>query len=386
MEGSFDRALADLEAAGRLRQPVEVDPLPGGRARIDGREVLVLCSNDYLGLSQAPELAEAVAEGARRWGVGATGSRLITGTLPVHREAEARLAELVGMEAAILFPSGYQANVGAITSVVGPGDCVISDSLNHASIIDGCRLSRAQVRVVSHRNLDSFDQALADSKGNGNTWIVTEALFSMDGDEADLAGLAEVARRRGARLLVDEAHSLGVLGPRGGGLCQAAGVVPDVLVGTLGKAFGCAGAFVAGSRSMARWLENRARSYVFTTGIAPPLAAAAIAAAELVGKADGARARVLELALQARRELAARGLSVPGRAPILPIMVAGDERVMGVSQGLLERGIFVQGIRPPTVPPGSSRLRLTVSAAHAPEQVLSACSAVGDAVNRAKNV
>jgi 8-amino-7-oxononanoate synthase len=371
MEGSFDQALADLEAAGRLRRPVQVDPLPGGRARIDGREVLILCGNDYLGLSQAPELAEAMAEGARRWGVGATGSRLITGTLPVHREAEARLAELVGAEASILFPSGYQANVGAITSVVGPGDCVVSDSLNHASIIDGCRLSRAQVRVVSHRNLDAFAEALTDSKRARNTWIVTEALFSMDGDEA---------------LLVDEAHSLGVLGPGGRGLCQAAEVVPDVLVGTLGKAFGCAGAFVAGSRSMTRWLENRARSYVFTTGMAPPLAAAAVAAVELVRRADGARARVLELALQARRELATRGISVPGRAPILPIVVAGDEQVMGISQGLLEAGIFVQGIRPPTVPPGSSRLRLTVSAAHAPEQVLIACAAIGDSVKRSKSV
>jgi 8-amino-7-oxononanoate synthase len=386
MEGSFDQALADLEAAGRLRRPVQVDPLPGGRARIDGREVLILCGNDYLGLSQAPELAEAMAEGARRWGVGATGSRLITGTLPVHREAEARLAELVGAEASILFPSGYQANVGAITSVVGPGDCVVSDSLNHASIIDGCRLSRAQVRVVSHRNLDAFAEALTDSKRARNTWIVTEALFSMDGDEADLAALAALARRHGARLLVDEAHSLGVLGPGGRGLCQAAEVVPDVLVGTLGKAFGCAGAFVAGSRSMTRWLENRARSYVFTTGMAPPLAAAAVAAVELVRRADGARARVLELALQARRELATRGISVPGRAPILPIVVAGDEQVMGISQGLLEAGIFVQGIRPPTVPPGSSRLRLTVSAAHAPEQVLIACAVIGDAVKRSKSV
>lgn len=384
MEGSFDQALAHLEAAGRLRQPLTVEPIPGGRARIDGREVLVLCGNDYLGLSQAPELAQAVAAGARRWGVGATGSRLITGTLPVHRDAEACLAELVGAESALLFPSGYQANVGAITSVVGPGDCVISDSLNHASIIDGCRLSRAEVRVVSHRNLAAFEAALAQPTGTRNTWIATEALFSMDGDEADLTGLAALAQRHGARLLVDEAHSLGVLGPGGRGLCRAAGVVPDVLIGTLGKAFGSAGAFAAGSRSMTRWLENRARSYVFTTGMAAPLAAAAIASAELVRKAEGERTKVLELALRAREELGKAGLSVPGRGPILPILVHRDDQVMVVSQKLLELGIFVQGIRPPTVPPGSSRLRLTVSAAHAPEEVLAACRAVGAAVDSSK--
>lgn len=368
----FERALADLDAEGRRRHPLQTEALGGGRARVDGREVLVLCGNDYLGLSQSPQLVEAIAAGARRWGAGATGSRLITGTSPIHREAEARLAELVGLESALLFPSGYQANVGAIQSVVGPGDCVISDSLNHASIIDGCRLSRAQIRVVSHGNLGAFEEALKTPPRSRNTWIVTEALFSMDGDEADLVGLAALAQRHGAKLLVDEAHSLGVLGPRGSGLCQALGIVPDVLVGTLGKALGCAGAFVAGRRSMTDWVENRARSYVFTTGMAPAMAAAAGVAAELVARADLEREKVLGLAARVRSELGNQGIPAQGSAAILPILVGDETRVMQLSQRLLERGIFVQGIRPPTVPVGTSRLRLTVSAAHAPTELESA--------------
>jgi 8-amino-7-oxononanoate synthase len=376
----LEHALRDLDAAGRLRRPVELEPLGNGWGRIGDRDVLVLCGNDYLGLSQSPVLLAALSDGAQRWGVGATGSRLITGTSSVHRHAQSRLAALVQMPAAVLFPTGYQANVGAISALVGPGDCVVSDALNHASIIDGCRLSRAEVRVVSHGSVGAVERALERKPAQGVTWVVTEAVFSMDGDEADLVALSELTRRHDARLLVDEAHSLGVFGPGGAGLCRAQGVVPDALVGTLGKALGCAGAFVAGSASLALWLENRARSYVFTTGMAPPLAAAAGSAADLVRTLDVERAKLLGLARRARNRLAADGIDVPGSGPILPIQVGDDHQVMTISQQLLERGIFVQGIRPPTVPAGSARLRLTVSAAHDPEEVLEACRVVGEVI------
>jgi 8-amino-7-oxononanoate synthase len=372
----FESELDALRLAGRLRSTRRVEPCGRGRARVDGREALVLCSNDYLGLAALPELGEAAAAAARRWGVGASASRLISGTFPIHGELEAALAAFVGTEAALLFPSGYQANVGALPAIAAEGDLICSDALNHASLIDGCRLSRAAVHVFPHRDLAALRAAL-DAPRSGRAWVVTESLFSMDGDEAPLAGIAELARRYGAHLLVDEAHALGVLGPAGRGLCAEAGVVPDLLVGTLGKAFGCAGAFVAGSRAAIGCLANGARSFVYTTGVAPPTAAAALRAVDLVRAADERRARVLALTTSARAELARLGIDLPaGRAPILPIRIGGDRGVMQLSQALLEAGYFIQGIRPPTVPEGTSRLRMTLTAALERGDVIDACGAI----------
>jgi 8-amino-7-oxononanoate synthase len=382
MPDRFERVLQALRASGRLRTPRETERTGNGRARVDGRDALVLCSNDYLGLADLERLAEAAAQGARRYGVGAGASRLISGTLPIHAELEQRLAAFVGAEAALLFPSGYQANVGALPAIAGEGDVVYSDALNHASLIDGCRLSRAAVEVFPHRDPDALERLLARRSTRARAWIVTESLFSMDGDEAPLTRLRDLARRYDAELLVDEAHALGVLGPQGRGLCAEAAVRPDLLIGTLGKAFGCAGAFAAGSRAAIDCLANRARSYVYTTGIAVPVAAAALAAVSVVEAADDRRARVLELASRARAGLARRGVAVaPGRSPILPIVLGDDGSTMRVCEALLEAGFFIQGIRPPTVPEGTSRLRMTLTAALPPADVDSACSAIAELIS-----
>jgi 8-amino-7-oxononanoate synthase len=344
---------------------------------VDGRDAVVFCSNDYLGLARAPELAEAAAEGARRWGVGAGASRLIAGTFPLHVEVEARLAQFVGAEAALLFPSGYHANLAAVATAASEGDIIYSDSLNHASLIDGCRLARARVEIVPHRDVDALARLLRRHPKGACGWIVTESLFSMDGDEADLAALGKLAQLYGLGLLVDEAHALGVLGPHGRGLSVAAGISADLLVGTLGKAFGCGGAFVAGSRPAIELLANRARTFVFTTGLAPPIAAAVLRAVDLVIAADDRRERLLAHAATARATLAATGVPVlRGRGPILPIMLGADDTTMAFSQMLLDRGYYVQGIRPPTVPRGTSRLRLTLSSEHSAADVAGVCAAL----------
>jgi 8-amino-7-oxononanoate synthase len=378
MADPFARDIDSLRRGGRLRVARQLEPSESGRARVDGRDALVLCSNDYLGLASLPELGEAAAAAATRWGVGAGASRLISGTLPLHVELEAQLAAFVGAEAALLFPSGYQANVGTVPAIAGEDDLICSDELNHASLIDGCRLSRAEVRIFAHRDLAQLENALSRQRPPGRAWILTESLFSMDGDEAPLVAIRDLARRYHAALLVDEAHSLGVFGPSGRGLCAEAGVAPELLVGTLGKAFGCAGAFVAGSRTAIDYLANRARSYVFTTGVAPPVAAAALRAIDVVRRADDRRARLAALATEARAMLSERGVRVaPGRAPILPIHIGGDHATMQASAALLEAGFFIQGIRPPTVPEGTGRLRMTLHAGLAHDDVARACRAVG---------
>jgi 8-amino-7-oxononanoate synthase len=336
-----------------------------------------MCSNDYLGLANHPELVEAAADGARRWGVGAGASRLISGTLPVHVEAEQRLAKFLGSEAALLFPSGYHANLGLLSALVSEDDDVFSDSLNHASLIDGCRLSRARVHVYPHRDIEMLDRALSDRRTRGRAWVVTETLFSMDGDSPDLRALSGLVGQHGAFLVVDEAHSLGVFGPRGRGLCAEAGVTPDIIVGTLGKAFGCSGAFVAGPGEAIELALNRARTFVYTTALAPPIAAAVVRAVDLVEAADHQRAHLQTLAGRAREALRRAAIASPtGHGPIVPVLLGGDTRAIEIAEALLDRGYFVPGIRPPTVPEGTSRLRMTLSAAHSFEDVDGFCRAL----------
>jgi 8-amino-7-oxononanoate synthase len=321
-------------------------------------------------------VADAAAEGARRWGVGAGAARLISGTRRPHIELEQRLANFVGAEAALLFPTGYHANLGAVAAVATAGDVVYSDALNHASLIDGCRLGRARVEIVPHRDVEALEQRTRHAKRG---WILTETLFSMDGDEPDLRALKRIATERGLGLLVDEAHALGVLGPAGRGLAAEADVQADLLVGTLSKALGCAGGFVAGSRSAIAWLQNCARTFVFTTALAPPIAAAALRALEIAVAADDKRAHLFELTRHARTTLAAHRIEVlPGRGPILPIVVGDNRRTMEISEALLARGYFVQGIRPPTVPERTSRLRVTLSALHTLDEVSSLCATLAE--------
>lgn len=363
--------LASLEAKDRLRSC----PLASGPSRtrpeLDARPVISFCSNDYLGLASHPDLASAAIDAIARSGLGAGASRLVAGDLPEHRELEAALAEYLDTEAVLLFPSGYHTNLGVISALAGPGDLVVSDHANHASIIDACRLSGARQTYYKHIDVSSAERRLRSLAPMARRKIlVTESLFSMDGDVAPLSDLASLAAKYGAALVVDEAHSIGTLGPAGRGLCREAGVTPDVLIGTLGKAFGAAGGFAAGTTTLRSYLVNRSRTFLFTTAPPPPIAAAALAALKIIRSDDGqARRQTLaDRVLQLRAQLPSNPRSSP-HSPILPIILGPDRLATDASRSLRSAGIFVQPIRPPTVPEGTARLRITLSSSHLPEDI-----------------
>jgi 8-amino-7-oxononanoate synthase len=299
-----------------------------------------------------------------------------------HRQAEVAFADFLGAPATALFSTGYAANLGTIQALVGPGDAIFSDALNHASLIDGCRLSRATVHVYSHRDSDHLESLLREHRSRSRrALIITDSLFSMDGVTAPLRDIATLARSFDAGLLVDEAHALGVFGPNGRGLSAAMGIEPDVVVGTLGKSFGVAGAFVAASEAVVGLIRNRARSFVYSTAPPPMIARAAVAALQLVREADDARASLLRNAELLRSGLRTLGFEIPdGNSQILPVFIGNNERTMQLSAKLLDRGVFVQGIRPPTVPAGTARLRLTPMATHRPEHIERAIDAFASLV------
>ncbi len=358
--------LEQIRGAGLWRTLRRVEGAVDTWVTVDGKRALLLCSNNYLGLANHPALAEAAARAAREHGVGAGASRLISGSLPLHTELEARLAAFKGTEAALLFPSGYHANIGAITALVGRHDAIFSDALNHASIIDGCRLSGATIHVYPHCDMATLGSALAASDARRRL-IVTDSVFSMDGDHAPLTEICALAAAHDAMVLVDEAHATGVFGTSGAGLVEALGLHGRVTVqmGTLGKALGCAGAFVAASREVVDLLVNRARSFIYTTALAPPIVAAAGAALDIVAHEPERRARLLAQSADLRGRLVALGLDVPpGEGPIVPVIVGDSDAAMHWSRALLEQGVFVQAIRPPTVPRGTARLRVTLMATH----------------------
>jgi 8-amino-7-oxononanoate synthase len=374
-------ALEELRERGLYRRLRLVEGPQGPRVLLSGREVLLLCSNDYLGLAADQRLREAAAEAALKWGAGAGASRLISGNMQPHRELESRLAAFKGYERALLFGSGYLANSGTIAALAGPGETVFSDELNHASIIDGCRLARAETVVYRHRDTEHLDSLLRESAGRP-ALIVTDGVFSMDGDVAPLPELLELARRYGARLMVDEAHATGAIGPGGCGAVAAAGLSGevDVIVGTLGKALGSYGAYVCASSETVDYLINRARSFVFSTAPPPPAVGAACAALGVLEAEPKRVERLAANALVLREALAAEGLSVSGSTTqIVPIEVGEAESTMDLCERALVRGVFAQGIRPPTVPEGSSRLRFTVMATHDPDDLRRAARQVGEA-------
>lgn len=376
--------LDGLEAAHRLRVPRVVDSPQGPRVTLDGIDVLNFASNDYLSLAGDRRLVNAAVAAVEESGVGAGASRLIVGNHRHHDALEREIADWLCVDGVRLFNSGYVANVGVITTLCREGDAVFSDELNHASIIDGCRLSRASVRVFPHRDLAALERMLASappsSLASGSSLpagssprfrrvIISETLFSMDGDLADVAALVALAKRHDAVLVLDEAHALGVLGPEGRGAAAAVGVVPDVLIGTCGKALGAFGAFAATSRAVSDLLWTRARSLVFSTGLPPMVSASVRAAIEIVRGTDGdARRRSLSSRVQLLRSLVPE-LGGSAESPIAPLVVGDDRRVMEISGGMLERRVFVQGIRPPTVPEGTARLRVSVSAGHTEEDI-----------------
>lgn len=369
--------LADLERRSLRRHLRTCEGPQGPTLFVDGREVLNFCSNNYLGLAHHPKVIRAAQLAMEAEGFGAAGSRLIVGNLAAHRTLESRLATWKGTEATLLFGSGYHANLGCLPALVGPGDAVFSDALNHASLIDGSKLSRAHVHVYPHLDMLALDAALTERRACRRRLIISDSIFSMDGDEAPIANLVELARTHNAMLFLDEAHAVGVLG-EGRGLSSDHEV--HFQMGTLGKAFGAYGAFVATSQLAVDFLVQRARSFIFSTALPPCLAGAALAALELVAGPEGAKRRA-QLAANARilvEGLAALGL--PPRSPshIVPIPVGDADKTMELSHALLARGVFVQGIRPPTVPQGTSRLRLTLMATHKPEQIARVLAALED--------
>jgi glycine C-acetyltransferase/8-amino-7-oxononanoate synthase len=370
----LEARLAELRALGLQRRTRLVSGPQGPHILLDGKPVLLLCSNNYLGLADHPQVREAAAEAAMRWGVGAGSSRLVSGTMTVHRRLEERLAAFKRRQSALLFGSGYLANAGAISALARPGDVIFSDELNHASIIDGCRLARAEIFVYDHCDPEHLEWGIVRADDRG-ALIVTDSVFSMDGDVAPLTEIVELAQRYGLRTLVDEAHGTGALGPGGRGALAQAGLEDqvDVIVGTLGKALGSYGAFVACDEVMARYLINAARTFIFSTALPPPAVAAALAA---LGLLEADPRRVQRLASNAdvlRGALEAEGFDVgTSRTQILPLIVGDPTQAMRLCEIALQRGVFAQAIRPPTVPPMTSRLRLAVMATHRPGELLAA--------------
>jgi 8-amino-7-oxononanoate synthase len=378
----IEERLEELERLGLSRRLRLISGPQGPRVLLDGRPVLLLCSNNYLGLADHPRVREAAAEAAMRWGVGAGASRLVSGTMTVHRRLEERLAAFKGTESCVLFGSGYLANLGAIGALAGPGDAVFSDELNHASIVDGCRASRARVHVYRHLDTEHLAWSLRRHGGDGRRLVATDSVFSMDGDLAPLQDIVELARAHRARVLVDEAHATGAVGPGGRGAVAQAGLEGevDVLVGTLGKALGSYGAYVCATEEVVRYLVNTARPLIFSTAPAPPAAAGALAALELVEERPHRVERLRAHARTLRRALAAEGFPVhDGDMHIVPLLVGDEHDAVALCQAAVERGVFAQAIRPPSVPAGTARLRLTAMASHTPAELRRAAHVLGEA-------
>ncbi len=367
----IEERLAELERLGLGRRLRLVSGPQGPTVLLDGKPVLLLCSNNYLGLADHPRVREAAAEAAMRWGVGAGASRLISGTMTVHRRLEERLAAFAGRQSSLLFGSGYLANLGVIGALVGAGDTVFSDELNHASIVDGCRLSRAQVVVYRHRDAEHLLWSMRRHGGrrdaSARSLVVTDSIFSMDGDVAPLEEIVELAHAFGARVAVDEAHATGTFGPGGRGALADAGLEGEVdaIVGTLGKSLGSYGAYVCGDESMIRYMLNTARSFVFSTAPSPPAIAGALAALDLLEERPHRVERLAANARALRRSLASEGFGVDeGDMHIVPLVVGDERDALRLCHAAIEQGVFAQAIRPPTVPAGTSRLRLTTMASH----------------------
>jgi len=370
MSGSFMKELDDLRGQGLYRRMLRAEGAQGSHVTLDGRNVLMFCSNNYLGLANHPALKEAAVRATERYGTGSGASRLVSGNMAIHEQLEARLAAFKNTEAALVFNSGYAANTGLIPALAGRGDLVFSDRLNHASIVDGCLLSRARMIRYPHRDVNALQRLLDRNRGGtGRKIIITDGVFSMDGDIAPLPELVSLKREYGALLMVDDAHGTGVLGPGGRGTAELSGCGAgiDIHMGTLGKALGGFGAYVAASREIVDYLVNRARSFIFSTSLPPSVVATALAALDIVDSCEGSslRRRLLHHAGAVKNSLGAAGFNtMDSESQILPLFVGGAAETMEFSRRLLDAGIFVQGIRPPTVPRGGSRLRLTLMATH----------------------
>lgn len=369
----IDDQLAEWTAAGLDRPRRVCTPLEQGRCRLDGRELVNFAANDYLGLSQESRVRQAASEALKSSGAGSGASALVSGRTPWHARLECALADFEQQDAAILFPSGFAANCGVIAALAGPGDVVCCDRFNHASLVDGCRLSGAKLRVYRHDNLAGLAETLAKSAAARRRWIVTDSVFSMDGDLAPLADLAELADRHAAGLMVDEAHATGVFGEQGRGVAELTGTEEriDVRMGTLSKALGSLGGFVAGPQALVDFLWNRSRTQIYSTALPPAVCAAALASLAMLRQQLERRQRLWRLSEQLRLSLQNQGIGLyPGSTgPIVPIVLGSPEAAVEASRKLNERGFLVGAIRPPTVPQGTSRLRISVSAVHREEDL-----------------
>jgi 8-amino-7-oxononanoate synthase len=387
LDATLAGELDTLARAGLRRALRQVQHRQGASVIVDGRPAVDFSSNDYLGLASDSRIAAAAAAALAADAVGAGAARLISGNHPLHERLERDLAQFKHAEAALLYGSGYLANVGTIPALVGRRDAIYADALNHASLIDGCRLSRAEVRQIPHGDTDALDAALAADQGRvRRRLIVVDSVFSMDGDLAPLDQVVALARKHGAWTYVDDAHGTGVLGAHGRGAAEHWGVEGeiDVVMGTLGKALGVAGAFVTGSRTLIDFLLHRSRAFVFTTGAPPALAAAASAALRIAHDEPERRDRLRTVARRLRAALAARGHVVPGGpdAHVIPVHIGEADETVRVGTMVRDQGFLVGAVRPPTVPLGTSRLRITASAAHTDEQIEGLLAALAAALPR----
>jgi 8-amino-7-oxononanoate synthase len=380
-QSPWSKEIEKLRSQGLYRTMRSVTGLPSRIIRTNGKEVLNFSSNNYLGLAGHPDVVHAAMESAGRYGAGSTASRLIAGNTELHVELEAFIATWKGTEAAVVFGSGYQANMGILSALAGSEDLIISDQYNHASIIDGCRLSRAKVLIYPHLDVDRLEQFLK-LDGFRRKLVVTESVFSMDGDRAPLRQIDDLCKRWGAVLMVDEAHATGVLGPHGQGLAAEVGVVPEIQMGTLGKAVGVAGAYVAGSRDLVELVINKARSLIYTTAGPPSVIGASLAALKMIASAEGQKRRnqLKENARLFGELLRDEGRFCADSSHIVPIVIGESARTMEVSQACLDSGVFAHGIRYPTVPEGTARLRFTLMSDHTAEDLNKAVAVLADSL------
>ncbi len=372
MKIAFKEILDKRQEQGLFRQMLQVESQPLPRVKVEGKSVINLCSNNYLGLACDSRLKEASIQAVRKFGVGSTASRLVCGNLSIHKELEERIARFKKTEAALVFSSGYMANLGIISSLVGREDFVFSDKLNHASIVDGIILSRASVKRYPHKDMVALERFLESLNDNGKKLIITDTVFSMDGDVAPLEKMVEISERYGCSFMVDEAHATGVFGPNGEGLVSHLGLMDkvDIRMGTLSKAIGAHGAYVCASKDLIDFLINFCRPFIYTTGLPVSIAAASIKAIDIIEKEPQLRERLWNNVNFFKNAISSIGLNtLESSSPIIPILVNDANIVMKFSKLLFDEGIFIQGIRPPTVSEGKSRLRITITAIHTKEDL-----------------
>jgi len=378
----IDDELQAIVDRGQLRSLKTVQSASGPWVTLDGRQTFLLCSNNYLGLANHPRMKDTARAAIEKYGTGAGAARLISGNHPVYEKLESRLAEFGNRESALIFGSGYLVNIGVIPALAGKGDTILSDAFNHASLIDGCRLSRAKVHIFRHNDMNHLEDLLQTTQTDGRKLVVFESLYSMEGDRAPLEEIVQLAERYGAMTLADEAHAFGCLGQDGRGLAAeldpSLGAV-DIVMATFGKALGSYGAFAQCSQPMRDYLINRARSFIFDTALPPAVLAAVDSALDIIKEEKWRQSRLAQVSTELRNQLIEMGYAVTGKDHILPVLVGEESDTVRLAGSLQDQGVFAPAIRPPSVPPGTSRLRVTVSADHTEEDIRFVTDAFGKA-------